>query len=101
MAPNRAVLQARAAGAQPGGVPGEKHRLIGGIVTVQVLGVSSNPGRFTWRLRSSSAGAAGDPMERNVRHHAYAAAACNLTPRARATFKTVAKLGLPSALSAR
>ena len=29
--------QARAAGAQPGGVPAEKHCLIGGIVTVQLL----------------------------------------------------------------
>jgi hypothetical protein len=25
----------------------KKHRLIGGIVTVQLLGVSSNPGRFS------------------------------------------------------
>lgn len=33
-------------GGQPGGIQAEKHRLIGGIVTVQLLGVSSNPGRF-------------------------------------------------------
>ena len=33
--------------AQPGGIPAEKHRLLGGTVTVQLLGVSSNPGRFT------------------------------------------------------
>jgi hypothetical protein len=32
--------------AQPGGVPAEKHLLIGGIATVQLLGVSSFPGRF-------------------------------------------------------
>lgn len=30
----------------------------------------------------------------------YATSACSLTPSARATFSTVAKLGLPSALSA-
>lgn len=29
-----------------GGVPIEKQRLNGGIVTVQLMGVSSNPGRF-------------------------------------------------------
>jgi hypothetical protein len=29
-----------------GQLPAEKHRLIGGIVTVQLLGVSSKPGRF-------------------------------------------------------
>lgn len=32
--------------AQPGGIPAEKHRLLGGTVTVQFLGVSSNPVRF-------------------------------------------------------
>lgn len=33
--------------AQPGGIPAEKYCLIGGITTVQLLVVSSNPGRFT------------------------------------------------------
>lgn len=32
---------------QPGGIPAEKHRLIGGKATVQLLGGSSNTGRFT------------------------------------------------------
>lgn len=38
--------QARVAGTQSSAIPAEKHRLTGGIVAVQLLGVSSNPGRF-------------------------------------------------------
>lgn len=34
------------AGAKSGGIPIERHRLIDGIVTVQLLGGSSFPGRF-------------------------------------------------------
>lgn len=50
-----------------------------------------------------------DPISCRVRRSAlslqqavdYAASACSLTPSALATFSTVAKLGFPSALSAR
>lgn len=36
-------LKARA---KPGEVPAEKHHLVGGMATIQLLGVSSKPGRF-------------------------------------------------------
>jgi hypothetical protein len=45
----------------------------------------------------------GRGAKRDGSQHAarYAARACSLTPSARATFSTVAKLGFPSSLSAR
>jgi len=42
-----ALDQARIARTQLGRVPAEKHRLIGGVATVQLLGVSSNTERFS------------------------------------------------------
>lgn len=47
---------AQIARTEPGGIPAEKHRLLGGSVTVQLLRINSNLRQFTVQPDSDSDG---------------------------------------------